>query len=112
LVQTVDGIGVQVGSIVGGDEAAPFGGVIPGVAVVQAGIFVVVIATITNRVGVRYSRIAGNGAVALHLYSTIIYASSQEKASQVECDLGSFRFDSSKSTPGFTGGKIIAYSEE
>ena len=37
-VQTVDGFGVQVGSIIGRNESAPFGGVVPGVAVIQAGI--------------------------------------------------------------------------
>ena len=44
LVQAVGGGGVEVGGIIGGDEAAPLGRVVPGVAVVQAGIFVVVIA--------------------------------------------------------------------
>ena len=51
LVQAVDGGGVEVGSIVGGDEAAPCRAVIPGVAVVQTGFFVVVVATIANGVG-------------------------------------------------------------
>ena len=82
LVQAVDGGGIQVGSIIGGDESAPFGAVISGVAVIQTGIIVVVVATVTNGVGLRYSSIAGNGAVAIHLYSTMIYASSQEKATQ------------------------------
>ena len=57
-------MGVEVGSAVGADKAAPFWGIVPGVAVVQAGIFVVVVTTIADRVSVRYSRIAGNGAVA------------------------------------------------
>ena len=65
LVQAVDGVGVEVGSIIGGDESAPFGAVISGVAVVQAGIVIVVIPTVTNRVGVCYGSIAGNGTVAL-----------------------------------------------
>ena len=82
MVQAVDGIGIQIGGIVGGDEAAPLGAVISGVAVIQAGIFVVVIATITNRVGFCYGSITGDGAVALHLHFTMIYASSQEKATQ------------------------------
>ena len=64
LVQAVDGIGVEVGGVVGRDEAAPCRAVISGVAVVQAGIFVVVIATITNRVGFCYGSIAGDGTVA------------------------------------------------
>ena len=50
-VQTIDGFGGQVGSVIGGDKSAPFGGVIPGVQVIQAGIVIVVIATITNGVG-------------------------------------------------------------
>ena len=51
-VQTVDGFGVQVGSIIGRNESAPFGGVVPGVAVIQAGIVIVVITTVTDGVGV------------------------------------------------------------
>ena len=47
-VQAVDGFGVQVGGIVGADEAAPFGTVILGVAVVQAGIGIKVIPTVTD----------------------------------------------------------------
>jgi hypothetical protein len=49
-VQAVDGFGVQVGGIVGRDESAPFGGVIPGVAVIQASVISSVIATVTNMV--------------------------------------------------------------
>ena len=67
LVQAVDGGGVEVGSIIGGDEAAPFGAVISGVAVVQAGIFVIVIATVADRVGFCYGSIAGNGTVILYI---------------------------------------------
>ena len=48
LVQAVDGIGVEVGGIIGRDEAAPLGAVVPGVAVVQTGIIVVVIAAGTT----------------------------------------------------------------
>jgi hypothetical protein len=43
-VQAIDGFGIQVGGVIGRDESAPFGAVIPGVAVVQAGIIVVVVA--------------------------------------------------------------------
>ena len=64
LVQAVGGRGVEVGGVVGGDKAAPFGGVIPGVAVVQAGIVIVVVTAITNRVGFCDRRVAGNRAVA------------------------------------------------
>ena len=53
-VQAVDGVGVQVGSIIGRDKSAPFGRVIPGVAVVEAGVIVVVVAAITNGVGFAY----------------------------------------------------------
>ena len=66
-VQTVDGFGVQVGGIVGRDESAPLGGVIPGVAVIQAGIVIVVIATVTDGICVCNGGISGagsNGAVA------------------------------------------------
>ena len=49
-VQAVDGFGVQVGGIVGRDKSAPFGGVIPGVAVIQASVISSVIATVTNMV--------------------------------------------------------------
>ena len=83
LVQAVGGGGVEVGGIIGGDEAAPLGRVVPGVAVVQAGIFVVVIATVADGVGFCYGSVAGNGAIAPHLYSTMICAHSQEKATQI-----------------------------
>ena len=43
-VQAVDGVGIEVGGIVRRDESAPFGAVITGVAVVQAGIISTVIA--------------------------------------------------------------------
>ena len=65
-VQTVDGFGVQVGGIVGRDKSAPFGGVIPGVAVVQAGIVIVVIATVTDGVSV------GNRAEGFLLERTVV----------------------------------------
>ena len=60
----------KVGGTVGGDESTPFGAVISGVAVVQAGFFVVVIATVTDRVGVCYSNVGsftGNGTVILYI---------------------------------------------
>lgn len=47
-VQAVDGFGVQIGSIVRADEAAPFGGVISGVAIIQAGIIRTIIAISTK----------------------------------------------------------------
>ena len=67
LVQAVGGLGIEIRSVIGGNEASPFGAVISGIAVVQAGFFVVVIATVTDGVGVCYGNvgsIAGNGAIA------------------------------------------------
>ena len=43
-IQTVDGFGVKVGGIVGADEAAPFGRVIPGITVIQTGVISTTIA--------------------------------------------------------------------
>ena len=37
-VQAVGGFGIEVGGIIGRDESAPFGAVIPGVAVIQTSI--------------------------------------------------------------------------
>ena len=61
-VQAVDGFGVQVGGIIGRDESAPFGGVIPGVAIVQAGIVIVVITAVTDGVGIGDSDVGGAGS--------------------------------------------------
>jgi hypothetical protein len=61
-VQAVDGFGVQVGGIVGRDESAPFGRVIPGVAVIQAGIVIVVITAVTDGVGIGDSDVGGAGS--------------------------------------------------
>lgn len=67
-IQTVDGFGVQVGSIIGRDESVPFGRVVSGVAVVEASVVIVVVATVTDGVGVG-NIVAGNlardGAIAL-----------------------------------------------
>ena len=66
-VQAVYGFGVEVGCIIGRDETAPFGGVIPGVAIIQAGIVIEVIPSVTDGVSVGdgiVGRLAGNGAVA------------------------------------------------
>ena len=65
-VQAVGGVWVQVGSIVGRDKPAPLGAVIPGVAVVETGIIVVVVATVANGVGVSdggVGGLTGNGTV-------------------------------------------------
>lgn len=56
-VQAVDGFGVKVGGIVGADKSAPFGGVISGVAVIQAGVIIVVVATVADGVSI------GNGGI-------------------------------------------------
>ena len=61
-IQSINGIGVQVGGIVGGNKSAPFGAVIPGVAVVEAGIVIVVIATVTDGVGIGNGGIGGAGS--------------------------------------------------
>ena len=47
-VQAVDRFGVEVGGIVRRDESAPFGAVIPGVAIIQAGIISTTIAAGTK----------------------------------------------------------------
>lgn len=49
-VQAVDGFRIQVSGIIGADEAAPFGAVIAGVAIIQAGIVVEAVAVATNMV--------------------------------------------------------------
>ena len=75
-VQTVDGFGVQVGSIIGRNESAPFGGVVPGVAVIQAGIVIVVITTVTDGVGVGdggIGRARSNGAIAESIIEVSCY---------------------------------------
>ena len=53
-VQAVGRFGTEICCIIGRDKSAPFGAVIPGVAIIQAGIVIVVIATTTNRVGLTY----------------------------------------------------------
>ena len=83
LVQAVGGLGIEIRSVIGGNEASPFGAVISGIAVVQAGFFIVVVATIANGGGFCYGSIARDGVIAPQLYSTIIFTCSQEKASQV-----------------------------
>ena len=65
-VQAVGGIGVKVCGIIGRDEAAPFGGIVPGVAVVETGVVIVVITAITDRIGIGYGIVGGfvgNGAI-------------------------------------------------
>ena len=50
-VQTIDGFGIQVGSVVRRDKSAPFGAVVSGVTEVQASVVIVVVTTITDWVG-------------------------------------------------------------
>ena len=47
-IQTIDGFGVYVGSVVGANESAPFGRVIPGITVIQTGVIRAIIATGTK----------------------------------------------------------------
>ena len=66
-VQTIDGFGIQVGGIIGRDESSPLRRRIPGIAVVQTGVVIVVVATVTDWVGIGNivaGSLAGNGAVA------------------------------------------------
>ena len=50
-VQPIDGIGIQVGGIIGRNESAPLGRVVPGVAVVEASFVVKAVAIVTNMGG-------------------------------------------------------------
>ena len=71
-IQAVDRFGVQVGGIVGRDESAPLGGVVPGVAVIQAGVVIVVIATVANGVSVGNGSISGAGCDGAIAYTYIL----------------------------------------
>ena len=71
-VQTVDGFGIQIGGIVGRNESAPLGGVIAGVAVVQAGIVIVVITAVTDGVGIGNGSISGAGSDGAVAYTYIL----------------------------------------
>lgn len=53
-VQAIGKIVIQVGGVVRADKPMPLGAVISCVAVIQAGIVIVVIATTTNRAGLIY----------------------------------------------------------
>ena len=67
-VQAVSTFGVQVGSIVGRDEPTPLGGVIAGVAVIQAGIVIEVIPSVTDGICIGDDGVGGlkrNRTVAL-----------------------------------------------
>ena len=71
-VQAVDGFGVQVGGIIGRDESAPFGGVIPGIAIIEAGIVIVVITAVTDGVGIGDSDVGGAGSYGAVAYTYIL----------------------------------------
>ena len=65
-VQAIDRFGIQVRSVVRGDESAPLGAVVSCVAVVQTRIVIVVIATVADGVGIGDGIVGGagsNGAV-------------------------------------------------
>ena len=79
-IQAIDRFRVEVGGIVGGDNSAPFGGVIPGVAVIEAGIICTIIALVTKTVVLQPSH--------RHTYFTIFSARSQEKSLPDRNDLG------------------------
>ena len=59
--------GIQVGGIIRGDKSSPFGGVVPGVTIIEAGIVIEVIPSVTDGICVCNGGISGagsNGAVA------------------------------------------------
>ena len=60
-IQAVGGIGVEVGGIVRRDESSPLRGIVPGVAVVEASIVIVVITAIADGVGVGYGIVGSFG---------------------------------------------------
>ena len=69
-------MGIETRSISRRDESAPFRGVIPGVAIVQAGVVVVVIATVANGIGVCNGVVDGarsNGTVAPGIVQVLGY---------------------------------------
>ena len=74
-VQAVSTFGVQVGSIVGRDKSAPFGAVIPGVAIIQTGIVIVVIATVTDGVCVGDGVVGGAGSDGAIVFTYILPSS-------------------------------------
>ena len=74
-IQAVGGFGIQVGGIIGADESAPFGGVIPGVAVVQTRIVIVVIATVTDGVCVGDGVVGGAGSDGAIVFTYILPSS-------------------------------------
>ena len=66
-IQAVDGVGGEVGSTIGRDKSAPLGAVITSVAVIEASVVIVVIATVTNGVCIGDGIVggfAGDGTVA------------------------------------------------
>jgi hypothetical protein len=65
-------LGIETRSISRRDESAPFGGVIPGVAVVQAGVVIVVIPSVTDGVGIGNGSISGAGSDGAVAYTYIL----------------------------------------
>jgi hypothetical protein len=71
-VQTVDGFGVQVGSVIRGDKSSPLGAIIPGVAVIQASVVIEVIATVTDGVGIGDGCVGGAGSDGAIAFAIIL----------------------------------------
>ena len=74
-IQAVGGFGVEVGGIIGRDKSTPFGRIIPGVAVVQTGVVIVVIAAVANGVGVCNSAVgsfSGNRAITPGIVEVLV----------------------------------------
>ena len=71
LVQAVGGFWVEVGGIIRGDESAPLGGVIPGVAIIQTGFSIVDITATTKMRD--WNCIGNESVIACFLYFTTVY---------------------------------------
>ena len=67
-IQAVDILSIEICGVIGGDKSVPFGGIIPGVAIIQAGVIVVVVTPVADGVSIGDGVVGGlgrNGAVAL-----------------------------------------------
>ena len=83
-VQAVDGFGVQVGGVIRGDKSSPLGGVVPGVAVIQAGII--------DRAIAREARMGTfECAISTFLYYHLLYPPSS-KSLPGRNDLGGWQY--------------------
>ena len=89
-VQAIDGFGAEICSIIGRDESSPLRRIIPGIAVIQAGVVIVIVATVSDRIGVGHivaGSLAGNGAVA----PGVVQILSLQRAVGVTCILPFFQ---------------------